>query len=57
MKVFVLFYPATYEGECGNVYGVFSSKKEAEKHKGESSSLEIQEHTLDEYDGNVKFYY
>ncbi|MBC2163430.1 DUF7336 domain-containing protein [Listeria booriae] len=57
MKVFVLFSPATYEGECGIIYGVFSSKEEAEKHKDKACSSEIQEHTLDEFYGDIQFHY
>lgn len=56
MKVFVLFSPATYEGECGTVYGVFSSKEEADKYKRPCE--EIQEHTINNYfSDDIKFYY
>ncbi|MBC2005528.1 hypothetical protein HCA78_17300 [Listeria booriae] len=56
MRVFVLFSPAVYEGETGIIYGVFSSKEEAEKHK--LSYTEIQEHTMDTYFGDdIEYYY
>lgn len=57
VRVFVLFSPASYEGECGIVYGVFSSKEEAEKYKSHFLGDEIQEHTIDEYNNNVEVHY
>ncbi|MBC1801043.1 hypothetical protein HCA62_12505 [Listeria booriae] len=50
MRVFVLFEPGHYADESGIVWGVFSTREEAEKHMDRRSYKEIYEHTIDEYE-------
>ncbi|WP_368665726.1 hypothetical protein [Listeria sp. SHR_NRA_18] len=48
-KVFVLFEPGHYVDEPGMVWGVFSTREEAEKCKDFRGDAEIYEHTIDKY--------
>ncbi|TDR54200.1 DUF7336 domain-containing protein [Paenilisteria rocourtiae] len=51
MKVFVLFEPGHYVDEPGIVWGVFSTKEEAQKYVDNKSYryMVIDEYTIDKY--------